>query len=359
MHLHPDKVAERLGLHNDDSFKFESQSFDMARRLLDFTMRNYRRYVGQEPRLFRSGSYKMSPALVLAAGSLGIEALSNIRDNIGDPAVGGDSGFDREPFRWENGVLEIPVDLSSPERSTLESFHRRYDALTKRKRLERTCNIVMHSWSLTRRNEEGIHYAYGPEYEERFHQLIDHATRHGEVRTYSEYLDLRPSRPPVTRLSHFQPQGGDTREHVVLSAIATCIVCDTSFARRRMLESGLCPSCGSHASHRQLRQVFDNFGNSFDGKAVVAFDAARLKLWGFLAGASSVRDFDPKSAQDTDVATCECFVGLQLIKNKDDAITMIARVARMLTKGGVFVSMVPYRAKEMQPADEDVNGLCA
>jgi hypothetical protein len=146
MHLHSDKLADMLGVPYAPAFQLESSTHEMLRRVLDYTVRSFDKYVGAPPRLFRSGSYRMGSALVQAARTAGIEALSNVRDNVGDPGIAGDRVTGREPFRWQNGVIEIPVDLSSPERLSHEDFLRKQASAVLRKRLRRTCNIVMHSY---------------------------------------------------------------------------------------------------------------------------------------------------------------------------------------------------------------------
>lgn len=137
-HLHENKVAELWGVSIERSRWLDGSDFDQIRRLLEYTARTYERCVGRPLRVFRSGSYRMSPQLVLAAGVLNIEALSNVRDNVGDPTMQGDRVPGREPFRWENGVVEIPVDVSSPEELSMDVFLQRRDNAVLRKRSHRT-----------------------------------------------------------------------------------------------------------------------------------------------------------------------------------------------------------------------------
>jgi hypothetical protein len=353
MHLHPEWLAQAWGLRVDvgKSIKLDSIPYEMARRFLEFTVAKYEQFVGKPPRLFRSGAYRMNPELVLAAGALGIGALSNVRgDMVRDDAADGDPVPDREPFRWENGVIEIPVEVSSPEAATFESYLRKYDAAVKRKTVERTFNVVMHSWSLIRRNEQGVHDRFEPEYERRLHQICEHAATHGRGRGYAEYLDQRRVPRPVIRLSRIRTAQPERLVYVPSDDVVTCNVCDTVFARSRA-DSDRCPGCRLGVAHRQLKHVLENFGNVFDNRSVLAFEAGSMERREFFAGAREVVDLDARLGQDladplqglaewADRAH-DCFYGLQVLGDAVDAAKTAARIARALNQRGLFVSAEP------------------
>jgi hypothetical protein len=353
MHLHPEWLAQAWGLRVDvgKSIKLDSIPYEMARRLLEFTVAKYEQFTGKPPRLFRSGAYRMNPELVLAAGALGIEALSNVRgDMVRDDAAGGDPVADREPFRWENGVIEIPVEVSSPEAATFESYLRKYDAAMKRKTVERTFNVVMHSWSLIRRNERGVHDRFEPEYERRLQQICEHAATHGRSRGYAEYLDERPLPRPVVRLSRIRTAQPERPVFVPSDDVVTCNVCDAVFARPSA-KSDRCPGCRLGVAQRQLKHVLDNFGNVFDNRSVLAFEAGPMERREFLAGARQVVDLD--SGQGRDLAdplqglaepadgAHDCFYGLHVLGDAVDAGKTATRIAHALKQGGLFVSAEP------------------
>jgi hypothetical protein len=282
-HLHTNKVADLWGVDHDDSFRLEGSDYEMLRRLLDFTVRSYERCVGRPPRLFRSGSYMMGSALVLAAGSLGIEALSNVRDNVGDPRLGGDPVLGREPFVWENGVVEIPVDVSSPERGSFDTFLRKRADAVMRKTNHRTCNIVMHSWSLIRQGDGGADEA-AVDHIERFHQICDLVNERGRAWGYGDYLDDRAPIHEMQRLSHIvakdQPGALD-------GDLGTCNVCDTSFVRDVMTTEH-CPSCSSGSLHRQVRFVIDSYAIPLRGRAIATSEPGGTSQIRLATGASQV-----------------------------------------------------------------------
>jgi hypothetical protein len=297
MHLHPEWLAEVWGLPLIEGHlptgaiggaHLDSTPYEMCRRLLEFTVNQYETYVGRPPRLFRSGAYRMSPQLILAAGSLGIEALSNARgDTIRDTAAGGDPAPAGEPFRWENGVLELPVDVSSPEAGKFQNYLARYENAVTRKLSERTFNVVMHSWSLLRRNEQGVHDAYGPDLEQRLHEMCEHATNHGRTYGYGEYLDAHDVARPSVRLARVRTAEPERLVYVPSPNIVTCNICDSVFDRSTVA-GGVCPGCGAGTELRQLKQVIDTFGNVFTGRDVLCPDPSPVIRREFLYGAASV-----------------------------------------------------------------------
>src|SRR5262249_27491959 len=158
------------------------------------------------------------------------------------------------------------------------------------------------SWSMMQRNADGIFDRYAPDHEERLHQMCQHAKQNGTVRGYRELLELwRPARPRM-RVSYIAPTTTDVPIHVTAATttvrVVVCTVCDTAVGRSAVLDKGACPSCGSFAQHRQLRQVFDAYGNATAGKNVQAFQSNLLRIWGFLDSASAIHDFDPTAALD-------------------------------------------------------------
>jgi hypothetical protein len=355
LHLHPDQLGPYWGLEvaPGKSMKLDGTSYDMTRRLLDFAVARHEQYVGQVPRLFRSGSYRTSPALVLAAGALGIEALSNItKDMVGDPSIGGDLVREREPFVWDNGVIEIPVDYSSPEAGTFDAYIEKYVTAMRRKNTERTFNLVMHSWSLTRRNAEGHQEAFDPAYEERLHEMCDHATRNGRVYGYGEWLDERRLPRPAVKLDHIRAAAAQP-VYVASADIATCNVCDAVFSRER-IDGGRCPGCDLGAPHRQLKHVIETFGNVFDGRTVLAYKPGPAERRRILAGAACVveaSELEIEHLRAVEDGSFDAFVGLRFLGEQTSPDVAAAEIARTLTPGGVFVSIEPALEATTEPDD--------
>jgi hypothetical protein len=208
LHLHPEdlpdptkRAIERDRLARTRRVSLDQSDFELSQRLLEYSMAVYERFAQRPPRVFRSGAYRMSADLVRAAGEVGLEALSNVREGvIGDPALRGGDAALLEPYTWENGVIELPIDCSSPEAARRQ----RYDTAFQRaqaKQVARTFNVVMHSWSLTGRDEDGVHDRFAPQAENRLHEMCEQAIKEGRARGYGEYLDAHGRPGHTVRLS--------------------------------------------------------------------------------------------------------------------------------------------------------------
>lgn len=356
MHLHPAGMVRSLwGLRtaNGEPVHFDNASYDMSRRLLDFTMSKYEEFVGQRPRLFRSGAYKMNRDFVLAAGSLGIEALSNVRPNVlGYPGVGGDPVSLGEPFAWENGVVEIPVDSSSPEAGSFEAYLRTYNAAVRRKNRERTFNIVMHSFSLLRRNAEGVHDSFAPEYEEMLHRMCEHALKEGTAYGYAAYLDSCDSPRPLVRMTRIKSEQVRLSPYLAVDEhTAECNICDARFARSRV-RGDSCPCCGLGSRHRQLKSILETLGDVFGKRRVAAYGMGQTERRRLLSTAAEVTDISSKVSDGRCAATdiralnvlgvdrYDCLLWFDVLTQSNDVSEKISAIARMLAPGGVLVAIV-------------------
>ena len=360
LHLHAEWLARWWGLETEQPVYLDSTAYDMGRRMMEYVVGKYVDVVGEHPRVFRSGGFRFNRDLVLAAGSLGIEALTNLREQnmAKDPMIVGAAAAPLEPFRWENGVLEIPVDISpEPLSESFEKFTGRYAQAINRKASEPTFNIVLHSWTLMQRNEQGQHDAFAEEHEQRLHQICQHITENGQSWGYSAYLDAHQGARPVTRLSRIWTDEATKIDYTPQDDIVTCNICDAVF-RRSLMESDVCLGCSSRTRHRQMRHAFDSFGNVFDGRSVLGCNITPLERREFLAGALRFVNFDVRPLEHTDLqmdvqnmssvedASFDCFTGIHVLNHISDDKKAIDEIARVLTPNGVFVSTVPYKSGE-------------
>jgi len=358
LHLHAEWLVRWWGSHLDPPLYLDGSTYPMARRMIEYTMRRHVEFTGEPPRVFRAGGYRVNPDFILAAGALGIEALTNIRYGMLVPDVdaGGDVVDAREPFVWENGIVEIPVDLSpDPLSESFEKFLGRFDIVARRKQTERTFNVVMHSWSLMRRNEAGHHDAFDPSHEERLSQMCELIVQHGRARGYAEYLDQRHLARPTVRLSRITVAPPEPNVHFEGIDAATCNVCDAVFARAAMV-AGVCPSCEARVHHRRIRHVLDTYGNVFDGRTVLACGATATERYAFLRGAAKVVTFDSQPGSGIDLhmdiehmanvpdQSYDGFYAVHVLSQVKDDARAVAEVARVLRPGGAFLSTVPGEA---------------
>jgi hypothetical protein len=315
LHLHPELLDPSLGyLIDDNPVHLDRTPSAMSRSLLELALEKYTRFVGDGPFVFRAGGYRVNEHTVRAAGELGIHALTNVKPHtIADIAAGGDEIAYREPFAWDNGVIEIPVDASSPEMGPLRNYVDRYRNAVARKPSRPTFNVVMHSWSLLLRDRDGHHESPAPEYEDRLHQICAHAAKHGRVRGYAEYLETLPKELPVRRIAEIRVS---RRPDVV-----TCTICDAVWERADLAS---CPSCGLGATHRLLRFALDEYGDLFAGREVLD-----------LSGAGALLGTATRLVTD-DAGACDAMLWLGDPGQLADLARVVDVVTRTMRPGGVF-----------------------
>lgn len=196
-HLHPEVLAgqwgfKRLGIRPRRMAEMDEGLSDM---LLAFTADRFTRVAEAEPFLFRSGGYFFNAHTIAAAKKAGFQALSNYNAVRHENILMYEPVAERmTPFSWDGGIAEIPVDISSPEKSSWQSFQQKFN-LTQKKMPRPTCNLVFHSWSLLRRNERGFHLEFGPELEEQFQKICAFLTANTRVSGYREYLQCQVPLP--------------------------------------------------------------------------------------------------------------------------------------------------------------------
>jgi hypothetical protein len=138
---------------------------------------------------------------------------------------------------------------------------------------------------------------------------------------------------------------------------ATCNVCDAVVARSK-IESDICPACGSRERHRQLKHVLDTYGNVFDGRSVLACYATPMERFAFLQGTTSLVNFDVRPIHGADLqmdiqrmdviedGAFDSFFAVHVLNHVKDDRLALWEIARVLKKGGLFVSTVPYGPKD-------------
>lgn len=223
-HLHPELLADRwcfkkAGIRERRMAEFGQR---MSDAMTKFSAVTYSRLTGKQPFLFRSGSYQFNRHTISGARKAGFRALSNYnaKKHLGILPFE-HTAARMDPFRWtDEDIVEIPVDISSPEKSKWRNFLAHAEE-TKSKPAEKTCNLVFHSWSLLRRDENGHHREFGPELEKQFHEICVHMKRGWRVMGYGEYLAEAPVMPDVASNQCMAP------------------------AARGRPEAAQCPDCGA------------------------------------------------------------------------------------------------------------------
>lgn len=239
-HLHPEMLAESWKLERTGvrARRFDDLDQFLTVSLLTYTARKFRDFANRDPFLFRSGSYLFNRHTIDAAKKAGFAALSNYNVRRHNDVLPLESpARAMNPFCWDNGVMEMPVDISSPEKLTWREFHKRWSNVDRTKE-SRTFNLVSHSWTLLKRDENDHFMEFAPEHEERFHRICQGLSGGARVMGYEEYLTQNP---PGTVVD------GSGLPTIAPFDIKRAIRCRTCLAIMSpdVLEGGVCKNCGS------------------------------------------------------------------------------------------------------------------
>lgn len=239
-HLHPEMLADswQFGKIGVRGRRFNDLDQFMSVSLLTYTARKFRELAEREPFLFRSGSYLFNRHTIYAAKKAGFSALSNYSVRRNDSILDMESpAREMNPFCWDNGVMEMPVDISSPEKLTWLEFHKRWSK-AHRSKASKTFNLVSHSWTLLKRDENDHFTIHAPELEERFHQICAGLSGNARVMGYEEYLRENP--PEAVVCSRQLP----ATEAFNIKRAKRCTAC-LAIMSPAVLEENRCINCNS------------------------------------------------------------------------------------------------------------------
>lgn len=350
-HMHSETVLRRWEWGDRAKKPVYLNAMDEALTLavLRFTAFKYRALTGQDPVVFRSGGYLFNPAVVSAAKAVGFLACSNFNSARHANAWKSHNARvnDNEPFLWRNGLIELPVDFSPEPLDKSWDAYRRHFTRAQQKNLQ-TFNLTLHSWSLTTRNEAGVHVAFNPYSEAYLHRICKHLTQNTRPMGYAAWLagdfDLSETESPSYHL---------TQQSLGTSAMS-CTICGASFGAR--LSSDICPGCTARARHRQILDVFNRTGNPFETRSVLACHANPIERQAFLAKASRVVNFDVRPLGYADLQMdiqsmdkiedngFDVFLAIHVLNHVTDDAKALQEVRRVLRPGGIAVITVSCRA---------------
>lgn len=238
-HLHSEWLVRKWGITGDWSGPIGMDRLDarLNESFLQFLAFKYRQIVGHSPELFRAGSYLFSRHTLEAARQAGFTALSNFNsERHADSWLVSAEAAHNAPFIWEQGLIELPVDISpEPLTSCWENYIGTFDRVNTRKTIM-TFNVVLHSTSLLQRSDAGQFERFNPSHEDRFHQICEHLTAHTSVQGYSQYLASQPKLPVLRQASC---RAIPVR---IKSPLHGCAICGCAFGSD--LKTDGCPSCG-------------------------------------------------------------------------------------------------------------------
>jgi hypothetical protein len=238
-HLHPEELANIWGYQSLGiaSTRFAEVGGVLNHSYLSYTFDRFVELTGKGPYLFRSGSYQFNRHTIEHACGLGFHAMSNYNQSRHGDIIKDEVALKMHPFRWKCGLAEIPVDISSPEKGAWKNFVSNFDKAMGKEPVK-TCNVVLHSWSLLHRDEKGHHREHGPELEEQFHRICAHLRENSRVMGYREYLEANPILPEVDESKCLSV------DPFAIHGARQCVKC-RSIVAESVVPDGVCPACGT------------------------------------------------------------------------------------------------------------------
>lgn len=198
LHLHSEVLVRHMGWSHDltklPSFEFLDKN--MARRCLEFGLAQYQKNLGMLPTFFRPGGMRHSRAMYEAARDVGIKFVSAIYRRFHDdlwPSV-----QDAPTILLDNGVIEIPLDISLDPLVKWEPFDIEVRRICGLRTTFPAVSLLLHSTSLLiRPRDDGILAAnfngYHEPYEKQLCEYLESLASHCEFVTYSDYIGRSPS----------------------------------------------------------------------------------------------------------------------------------------------------------------------
>lgn len=358
-HLHPEWLPRqwKIPLPEGYAARMDLLDYRMSELFLAHAGFKFKQLYGHAPYAFRSGAFLFNEHIVEAAAKAGFTCLTNFnstrhRDQIRIAAGRTDNG----PFFWDNGILEIPVDMSpEPLSCDFAKYIGMFDRVPRK--TNKTFNITLHSWSLLKR-VDGLHKYFAPEYEEKLRAICEHLAENTEVKGYSEY------QPAV---SMGEPPELVTPEltEISLEGVVVCPICKAVFSRTQ--SGNRCVGCESGPRHRQIHDVLQRCANPFSSKNVLACYANLLEIAFILDGAHKLVNFDIRPVHEADMqmdiqdmsaiqdASFDAFMAVHVLNHVKDDLRAVREIHRILVPGGVALITIPYHEDEPTTACTDLS----
>jgi hypothetical protein len=195
--VHPHLHAEKLLPLWKTKFAYagEIEHFDLinkgiSRLLLEYCFYYFHKYTKIAPKVFRAGSFRYNLETISNLKSIGYLASSNFSsERINPKIVFNNSDLkNNECFYWQDGILEIPVDISpEPLDMKWQVIFGMFERARKRKKIN-TFNSVNHSWSLLNRSGEHM-TTYNKNYEEGLIRLIEFTNQNSKITKYTDFIN--------------------------------------------------------------------------------------------------------------------------------------------------------------------------
>jgi hypothetical protein len=160
LHLHPE-ILIRSGILKNSSNEvfFNNLDLDTCIKIIKYGIEKYALNFGTHPRIFRPGGMLHCENMYEACRINNINSVSAIFKGH-DKEIWNECMYYKF-FKWNNGVKEIPLDLSLDPLIKLWTPFESYIEDDKSNFIQ----LLIHSWSLSLRDKDGYHESYSSESE--------------------------------------------------------------------------------------------------------------------------------------------------------------------------------------------------
>ncbi len=325
-------------------------------RYLQYAFFKFNSLIGRPPIGFRSGAFLFNQNTIDSAFDAGFKFLSNFNAIRHKSNV--ISSSDNSPFMWKNGMIEIPVDFSPEPLSFNFDHYLGWFARAEKKCGIKTFNLVMHSWSLLKRNAEGFMVEYSPEYESRLRRIVEHLLENTIILTYSELVNQKNLDLEIANVNHLDGNMID-----IINKTFFCNICD--HIEKEKSDSDVCKVCGSRTRHRQLKDAFRSSKISLVGKKVLANFANSNEVLYLLKG-SDLTNFDVRPIAGLDLQmdiqnmdaisdkSFDVFYAAHVLNHVKNDKQALREIYRILKDDGYAILTVPYAENGETIARENV-----
>ena len=207
LHIHPEFVSKKRfeAFGSAKRVKFPDMNDDVAKKLADHILDLHSRCTSKPATAFRGGGYRYSGSILRALHERGVRYASNDNAFYDQPGLPQET---RGPFKWANGITEIPVstiknflniDRISPyyfDMASLSAARYEREICVKRHGMfveeflgqhpEALAVMVLHSWSFCDKNDDGHRIIPNPESAGRFDGVLEKLKKLSEITTFSD-----------------------------------------------------------------------------------------------------------------------------------------------------------------------------
>lgn len=352
VHLHSEWLVRTWGIQGDFDGPpgLNQLNKQLNDSLIQWSFFKYEQVFEKKPIAFRSGGFYFNQYTIDAVSKAGFKCISNFNLNRHAKIITSNSlNESNEIFKWNEGLIELPVDLSpEPLSIDYQIYLNWFSRLQNRKKIK-TFNLTMHSWSLLKR--EGEYFEeYSEEHEAKFRKIIEHLKDGTEIIGYKEYLNEEKEFENINLEIN-----GDNKEITNIDKTVECPICHTIFILK---ESDVCVGCGSRSRHRQIHDFIQKNGNPFDSKEVHANFANSIEKKILLSKVSKLVNFDIRPVKGVDLqmdisnmhqikdSSFDGFVAIHVLNHVKDDEAALREIHRILKPGGIAMITVPYREDE-------------